>query len=163
MAFKTGSPMEITLGHQYNVREKPNVILFVLVCVGRRTFCDSSIFRNSEFLSHLYSNKGRFKRSKFCFQISNFPKLWQSRRGILPNYCKNFGRYWALKSGAVNFQNFSPFQICVAPAHKGDVRASYAVPQVALNSRGSLDIGEATADRRKCGAPSAYSSTTGVP
>ena len=48
----------------------------------------------------------------------------------------------------------SDFQICVAPANKGDIRASYAVPQVALNSRGSLDIGWDMADRRKRGTPS---------
>ena len=53
------------------------------------------------------------------------------------------------------FKTFSDLQICVAPAHKGDIRASYAVPpQVALNSRGSLDIGWDMADRRKRGAPS---------
>ena len=51
-------------------------------------------------------------------------------------------------------KSLSPFQICVALAHKGDIRTSYAVPQVALNSRGSLDIGWAMADRRKRGAPS---------
>ena len=60
----------------------------------------------------------------------------------------------AQKFGAVSFQFWSPFQICEAPAHKGDIRASYAVPQVTLNSRGSLDIGWAMADRRKRGAAS---------
>ena len=49
---------------------------------------------------------------------------------------------------------FADFKICVAPANKGDISASYAVPQVALNSRGSLDIGWDMTDRRKRGAPS---------
>ena len=39
-------------------------------------------------------SKGRFKRSKFCFQISKSPKRRKSRRGILPNYFENFGSYW---------------------------------------------------------------------
>ena len=52
-----------------------------------------------------------------------------------------------------NFIFFSDFQISVTPANKGDIRASYVVPQVALNSRGSLDIGWDMADRRKRGAP----------
>ena len=60
----------------------------------------------------------------------------------------------ALRFGAVIFIFFSDFQICVEPANKGDIRASYAVPQVALNSRGSLDIDWDMADRRKRGAPS---------
>ena len=60
----------------------------------------------------------------------------------------------ALRFGAVVFQTFSDFQICVAPAHKGGIRVVYAVLQVALNSRGSLDIGWKMADRRKHGAPS---------
>ena len=50
-------------------------------------------------------------------------------------------------------QGLSPCQICVAPAHMGDIRASYAVAQVAFNSRGNLDIGLAMADHRKRGAP----------
>ena len=49
---------------------------------------------------------------------------------------------------------FDYFKICVAPENKGDIRASYAVPQVALNSRGSLDVGWDITDRRKRGAPS---------
>ena len=50
---------------------------------------------------------------------------------------------------------FYDFKICVAPENKGDIRASYAVPQVALNSRGSLDLGwEMTDHRKKRGAPS---------
>ena len=101
------------------------------------------------------TSKGRFKRSKFCFQISKFPKLRKSQRGVLPNYLKNFGSYWGPRNlDPLSFKIFSPFQICVASAHKGDIRASYAVPQVALNSRGSLDIDWAMADRRKRGAPS---------
>ena len=44
----------------------------------------------------------------------------------------------ALRFGAVIFIFFSDFQTCVAPANKGDIRVSYAVPQVALNSGGSL-------------------------
>ena len=31
MAFKTGSPMQITLGPQYNVGEKPTVILYIYI------------------------------------------------------------------------------------------------------------------------------------
>ena len=50
---------------------------------------------------------------------------------------------------------FDDFKICVAPENKGDIRTSYAVvPQVALNSRGSLDVGWDMADHRKRGAPS---------
>ena len=49
---------------------------------------------------------------------------------------------------------FDDFKICVAPENKGDIRASYAVPQVALNSRGSLDVGWDMTDHRKRGAPS---------
>ena len=49
---------------------------------------------------------------------------------------------------------FDDFKICVAPESKGDIRASYAVPQVALNSRGSPDVGWDMADHRKRGAPS---------
>ena len=49
---------------------------------------------------------------------------------------------------------FDDFKICVAPANKGGIRASYVVPQVALNRRGSLDIDWDMADRRKRGAPS---------
>ena len=52
------------------------------------------------------------------------------------------------------FHFFSDFKICVAPENKGDIRASYAVPQVALNSRGSLDIGWDMTVHRKRGAPS---------
>ena len=47
---------------------------------------------------------------------------------------------------------FDDFKICVAPENKGDIRASYAVLQVALNSRGSLDIGWDMTDHRKRGA-----------
>ena len=50
--------------------------------------------------------------------------------------------------------SFNDFKICVAPENKGDIRASYAVPQVALNSRGSLDFGWDITDHRKRGAPS---------
>ena len=79
-------------------------------------------------LSSLYreppESRGRFKRSKFCFQISKIPKLRKSQRGILPNYFKNFGSYWGLRNlEPLTFKGFSPFQICVAPAHKGDIRA----------------------------------------
>ena len=49
---------------------------------------------------------------------------------------------------------FDDFKICVAPENKGDIRASYAIPQVALNSRGSLDVGWDMTDHRKRGAPS---------
>ena len=49
---------------------------------------------------------------------------------------------------------FDDFKICVAPENKGDIRASYAVPQVALNSRGSLDVGWDMTGHRKRGAPS---------
>ena len=49
---------------------------------------------------------------------------------------------------------FDDFKICVAPESKGDIRASYAVPQVALNSRGSPDVGWDMTDHRKRGAPS---------
>ena len=49
---------------------------------------------------------------------------------------------------------FDDFKICVAPENKGDIRASYAVPQVALNSRGSLDVGWDMTYHRKRGAPS---------
>ena len=49
---------------------------------------------------------------------------------------------------------FDDFKICVAPENKGDIRASYAVPQVALNSRGSLEVGWDMTDYRKRGAPS---------
>ena len=83
------------------------------------------------------------------FQTSEIAKRHSSK--LIQNLRKLLG---ALKFGAVIFQAFSPCQICVAPAHKGDIRASYAVPQVALNSRGSLDFGWAIADRRKRGAPS---------
>ena len=31
MTFKTGSPMQITLGQQYNVGEKPTVILYIYI------------------------------------------------------------------------------------------------------------------------------------
>ena len=47
---------------------------------------------------------------------------------------------------------FDDFKICVAPENKGDIRASYAVPQVALNSRDSLDVGWDMTDHRKRGA-----------
>ena len=46
-----------------------------------------------------------------------------------------------MRFGAVIFKVFDDFKICVAPENKGDIRASYAVPQVELNSRGSLDVG----------------------
>ena len=49
---------------------------------------------------------------------------------------------------------FDDFKICVAPENRGDIRASYAVPQVALNSRGSLDVGWDMTDNKKRGAPS---------
>ena len=49
---------------------------------------------------------------------------------------------------------FDDFKVCVAPENKGDIRASYAVPQVALNSRGSLDVGWDMTNHRKRGAPS---------
>ena len=49
---------------------------------------------------------------------------------------------------------FDDFEFCVAPENKGDIRASYAVPQVALNSIGSLDVGWDMTDHRKRGAPS---------
>ena len=49
---------------------------------------------------------------------------------------------------------FYDFKISVAPENKSDIRASYAVPQVALNSRGSLDVGWDMTDHRKRGAPS---------
>ena len=48
---------------------------------------------------------------------------------------------------------FYDFKICVAPENKGDIRASYAVPQVALNSRDNLDVGWDTTNHRKRGAP----------
>ena len=60
----------------------------------------------------------------------------------------------ALIFGAGIFSFFRDFLIFVAPANKGDIGASYAVPQAALNSRGNLDIGWDMADRRKHGAPS---------
>ena len=60
----------------------------------------------------------------------------------------------ALRFGAVIFNFFDDFKICVAPENKGDMRASYAVPQVALNSKGSLDVGWDMTDHRKRGAPS---------
>ena len=60
----------------------------------------------------------------------------------------------ALKFGVVIFKVFDDFKICVAPENNGDIRASYAVPQVALNSRGSLDVGWDMTDHRKRGAPS---------
>ena len=41
-----------------------------------------------------------------------------------------------------------------SPENKDDIRASYAVPQVALNSRGSLDVGWDMTDHRKRDAPS---------
>ena len=121
-------------------------------------YCQPQAIRFSRWIattSHLHS-KGRFERSEFCFQISKFPKLRKSQRGVLPKYSKNFGSYWGPRNlEPLAFNIFSPFQICVAPAHKGDIRASYAVPQVVLNSTGSLDIGWAMADRRnKRGAPS---------
>ena len=47
---------------------------------------------------------------------------------------------------------FDDFKICVAPENKGDIRASNAVPQVVLNSRGSLDVGWDMTDHRKRGA-----------
>ena len=98
---------------------------------------------------------GRFKCSTFCFQISKFPNIWKSQGGVPPNYFQNFGSYWGPKIlEPLTSKFWSLFQICVVPAHKGDIRASYAVPQVALNSRGSLDIGWAMANRRKRGAPS---------
>ena len=85
------------------------------------------------------SNNGRFKRSKFCFQISKFPKIWKSQGCVLPNYFQNFGCYWGPEnSEPLASRFFEPFPICVKLAHKGDIRASYAVPQVAFNSRGSL-------------------------
>ena len=49
---------------------------------------------------------------------------------------------------------FDDFKICVAPEKKGDIRALYAVPQVALNSRYSLDVGWDMTDHRKRGAAS---------
>ena len=49
---------------------------------------------------------------------------------------------------------FDDFKICVAPENKDAIRASYAVPQVALNSRGSLDVGWDMTDHRKRSAPS---------
>ena len=49
---------------------------------------------------------------------------------------------------------FYEFKICVAPENMGGIRASYAVPQVALNTRGSLDVGWDMTDHRKRGAPS---------
>ena len=60
----------------------------------------------------------------------------------------------ALRFGAVIFIFFYDFKICVAPENKGDIRASYAVPQVALNSRGRLDVGWDMTDHRKRRAPS---------
>ena len=49
---------------------------------------------------------------------------------------------------------FYDFKIRVAPVNKGNIRASCAVPQVALNSRCSLDVGWDMTDHRKRGAPS---------
>ena len=49
---------------------------------------------------------------------------------------------------------FDDFKICVGPEDKGEIRASYAVPQVAFNSRGSLHVGWDMTDHRKRGAPS---------
>ena len=49
---------------------------------------------------------------------------------------------------------FDDFKICVAPENKGDIRASYAVPQVALNSKGSPDVAWDMTDHRKRRAPS---------
>ena len=67
-------------------------------------------------------------------------------------------KFWklsrALRFGAVIFKVFDDFKICVEPENKGDIRASYAEPQVALNSRGSLDVGWDMTDHRKRGAPS---------
>ena len=60
----------------------------------------------------------------------------------------------ALRFGAVIFKVFYDLKIRVAPENKGDIRASDAVPQVALNSRGSLDVGWDMTDHRKRGAPS---------
>ena len=89
-----------------------------------------------QLLPMFLSNKGRFKRSKFCFQI------WKSQGCVLPNYFQNFGCYWGPENSeplASRFLEYFPI-ICVTPAHKGDIRASNAVPQVAFNSRGSLKI-----------------------
>ena len=49
---------------------------------------------------------------------------------------------------------FDDFKICVAPENKGDIMASDAEPQVALNSRGSLDVVWDMTDHKKRGAPS---------
>ena len=91
--------------------------------------------------------KVRFKRFKF-------PNFQQSQRCVLPKKFQTFGIYRGpnnLESLASKF--WSPFQICVAPAHKGDIRTSYVVPLAALNSRASLDIGWAMAGCRKRVAP----------
>ena len=73
-----------------------------------------------------------------------FSKLFQKPRKLLR----------ALGFGAVIFKVFDDIKICVAPENEGDIRASDAVPQVALNSRGSLDVGWDMTDYRKRGAPS---------
>ena len=51
-----------------NISRPPLLYYALLVYVGRRTFCDSSAFRNSESLSHLYSNNNPFADS----EISKF-------------------------------------------------------------------------------------------
>ena len=92
-----------------------------------------------QLLPMFLSSKGRFKRSKCCFQISKFPKIWKSQGCVLPNYFQNFGCYWGPENLEPLASRFlEPFPTCVTPAHKGDIRVSYAVPQVAFNSRGSL-------------------------
>ena len=84
---------------------------------------------------------GRNPVSKIRFKRLKFPNF-QNRKGRPNNLESLASKFW------------SPFQICVAPAHKGDIRTSYVVPLVALNSRGSLDIGWAMAGSRKRVAPS---------
>ena len=64
-------------------------------------------------------------------------KLWK-----LPRALRLFSKF------------FDDSKILIAPENKGDTRASYAVPQVALNSRGSLDVGWDMTDHRNRGAPS---------
>ena len=58
----------------------------------------------------------------FASKFPNFHR-WKSQGGVLPNYFQKFGSYWGSKKLEPLASKFwSPFQICVAPAHKGVVR-----------------------------------------
>ena len=57
--------------------------------------------------TNIMNPKGRFKRSKFFFPISKFPKIMKMYVGVPPNYLKNLEAIGTQKLGAGSFQVFT--------------------------------------------------------